>query len=125
MIAYIDYKTKIIPLKYNITIACIGIFNLFYTNINILLFLIPTIIVFVLLLLCAYSTDGGIGGGDIQLLTALTLIVGKDIFFVIIYTSIIGSLYAIPLLIRKKKSLKSGLALAPFITLGTLTYLIF
>lgn len=123
IIAYIDFKTYLIPLKYNIAIACVGIVNLIYNSTNILSYLISTIIIFILLMLGAYLTDGGIGGGDIQLFTALTLIVGKDILYIIMYTSIIGTIFLIPLILAKKLKLKSGVALAPFIMLGTLTHL--
>jgi len=122
IISYIDFKTKTIPLKYNIIIGCLGTLNLLLNITNFKLYIFSTIIVFSIFTIIAIVTNGAIGGGDIKLLTALTLIFGENIFFIVFYTYILTAVIAIVMILIKKCKLKSSVALAPFITLGTLIY---
>lgn len=133
IVAYIDYKTMIIPDKSHILIAFLGIINIALDFKNIKIYILSTIIVFsfffIIAIISSYVINGkdgesGIGGGDIKLFTALSLVFGYDMFWVIEYTYIIASVVAIIMLILKKTNLKSSVALAPFIMLGTLAHLL-
>lgn len=123
IIAYIDYKQKIIPDKLNVAIAILGIINITLDFKNIKTYILSTIIVFTFFFILAVLSKGGIGGGDIKLFTALSLVFGYDMLWIIEYSYIIAAVVSIIMLILKKTNLKSSVALAPFIMLGTLAHL--
>lgn len=87
---------------------------------------IVALICFVMLLLAAFLSKGGIGAGDIKLLSALavcggSLIIIGTVFYSVLYCSICATY----LLLSKKQSKKDGLPYAPFILLGYVTTIIF
>lgn len=123
-IGFIDYKQKIIPDKLNILIAALGIINVIYDFGNIKSYLISAVSVFAFFLFLAMVTDGGIGGGDIKLLTALALIFGKDILLVLLFTYTTSIIVLIPGLIFKKLKFNSSIALGPFVAFGVLVKVI-
>lgn len=119
-IAYVDYKQKIIPDKQNLIIALLGIFNLIINFENCKVYIASAAITFTVFLLLAVITDGGIGGGDIKLLTALSLIFGTNILTVITITFTVATIFSIPKLFFKQMSVKENVPLAPFVCLAVI-----
>lgn len=119
-IAYNDYKHKIIPDKLNSMIALLGIFNLILNYENCKIYIASAAITFAVFLLLAVLTDGGIGGGDIKLLTALSLIFGINILEIVAITFTSATIILIPGLILKLINTKANVALAPYICFGVI-----
>jgi len=119
-IAYIDYKQKIIQDKFNIIMVLLGIFNLIINFQNCKVYIASAAIAFTVFLLMAVITDGGIGGGDIKLLTALSLIFGTNILEIVAITFTSATIILIPGLISKRINAKENVALAPFVCFGVI-----
>jgi len=114
-IAYIDYKQKIIPDSLNIVVALLGIFNLILNYKNCKIYIASSAIVLAAFLFLAVLTDGGVGGGDIKLFTALSIIFGPEIMLVITLTFIIAAAISISKVLFKRINMKDSIALAPYI----------
>jgi len=123
-ISYIDYKQKIIPDKLNVIIAMLGIFNLIINFQNCKVYIASAAIIFTVFLLLAIITDGGIGGGDIKLLTALSLIFGTNILTVITITFTVAAIFSMLKLFLKQMSVKENVPLAPFVCLSVIMVVI-
>lgn len=66
----------------------------------------------------------GMGGGDIKLLAMLGAFLGwKAILPIIFFSSLIGSLVGVPLMLLKKADTKLAIPFGPFLALGALIYL--
>ncbi|MBP1926719.1 leader peptidase (prepilin peptidase)/N-methyltransferase [Sedimentibacter acidaminivorans] len=119
-ISNIDYKQKIIPDMLSLIIALLGIFNLIINFQNCKVYIASAAIAFAVFLLIAIITGGGIGGGDIKLLTALSLIFGTNILDIVAITFTSATIILIPGLISKRINTKVNLALAPYICFGVI-----
>ena len=76
---------------------------------------------FLLLLVVAIVSKGGMGGGDIKLFAVLGLFVGvKGIFLTFILASLFGAIAGALLLLLKKTSRKEPIPFAPFIGMAAL-----
>lgn len=122
-ISVIDYKQKIIPGKLNIMVAMLGIFNLILNYENCKIYIASSAITFAVFLLLALITDGGIGGGDIKLFTALALIFGTKILLIVAFTFVLAAVISMMKILTKKADLKESIALAPYICAGTVLYM--
>lgn len=123
-ISYIDYKQKIIPDKFNLLLTILGIFNLIIDKQNCKNYITITAIIFTVFLLTAIITNGGIGGGDIKLFTALSLVFGIQILKIISLTFLLAGVYVAYLLIVKNQDTNSNVALGPYICAGTIINLL-
>jgi leader peptidase (prepilin peptidase)/N-methyltransferase len=123
-ISYIDYKRKIIPDKLNLILALFGIFNLIINFQNCKVYIASAAITFTVFLLLAIITDGGIGGGDIKLLTALSLIFETNILTVITITFTVATIFSMLKLFLKQMSVKENVPLAPFVCLSVIMVVI-
>lgn len=66
----------------------------------------------------------GMGGGDIKLLAMIGAFLGwKAILPIIFFSSLIGSLVGVPLMLVKKADSKLAIPFGPFLALGALVYL--
>nr|WP_312579573.1 prepilin peptidase [Sedimentibacter sp.] len=119
-ISHIDFKQKIIPDKLNLIMVLLGIFNLIINLENCKEYIASASISFTVFLLMAIITDGGIGGGDIKLLTALSLIFGTNILDIVAITFTSATIILIPGLISKRINTKANVALAPYICFGVI-----
>ena len=118
-ISIIDHKQKIIPDKLNLIIALLGIFNLILNFKNCKMYIASSAITFAVFLFIAIITDGGIGGGDIKLLTALSLIYGSQMLEIIFFSFLLAGCAAAYLIIVNKQKSITCIALGPFICAGT------
>ena len=123
-IAYIDYKQKIIPDGLNLIIALLGIFNLILNFENCKIYIASAAITFAVFLFVAVITDGGIGGGDIKLFTALGFIFGPEMLLIIAVTFSLAAIISLIRVVLKRINIKESIALAPYICLGVCTCLI-
>ncbi len=68
----------------------------------------------------------GMGIGDVKLMAGLGLLFGyPDVLMVMMASFVLGTLYAIPLLVTRQKSMKSMLPFGPFIVLATFAVFFF
>ncbi|MDD5430640.1 MAG: prepilin peptidase [Candidatus Pacebacteria bacterium] len=147
----IDYRLNIIPNELNLTLAILGIIlvaireyydkfgafagsfvgsyaALFGMRENIWAnhffgalvgFLIIGLIVFL-------TKTRGMGVGDLKLAVVLGLIFGwPDVFFILIFSFIIGALFSLYLLISGKKTFKEAVPFGPFLVIGSLAAMFF
>lgn len=119
-IAYIDFKQKIITDRLNIMITLLGILNLIMNYKNCKIYIASAAITFAVFLLLAVMINGGIGGGDIKLFTALGLIFGREIMLVITLTFTIAATISILKVIFKRINMKESIALAPYICIASI-----
>lgn len=125
IISFIDFNHMLIP---DILIILILIFWLIYIILNYLVYnldlrlinsLISSIIPGLLFLFIMVVSKGGIGGGDVILISTLGLILNLELILLnIILSFILGSLVSIFLLLFKIKSRKDPIPFGPFIILS-------
>jgi prepilin signal peptidase PulO-like enzyme (type II secretory pathway) len=76
-----------------------------------------------------FQVSGGkwIGGGDVKLAIVLGLLAGTPLkaLLVLFFSSIIGTIFSIPLLLRGKKSLKVQVPFGPFLMAATVIVVLF
>jgi leader peptidase (prepilin peptidase)/N-methyltransferase len=113
-IAFIDYKQKIIP----------DVLNLILNFENCKIYIASAAITFAAFLFVAVITDGGIGGGDIKLFTALGFIFGPEMLLIVAVTFSLAAIISIVRVMLKRINIKESIALAPYICLGVCTCLI-
>jgi leader peptidase (prepilin peptidase) / N-methyltransferase len=120
LIAAIDQSTQGIPDILNIPLIVISIaFGITQGHLSLIAFLIGTGFFFIQ---WAVSRGKWIGSGDVLLSIALTALLGKWNLVLVMLCSayIVGSIFAVYLLIKKKCSGQDHLAFAPFLVIGTL-----
>ncbi|WP_130807161.1 prepilin peptidase [Senegalia massiliensis] len=127
VISFIDYSYQIIPDK----LIVLGFFII--TPIN-LLYNFPSSLINGLLglfisgglfLSIAFISKGGMGGGDIKLISLIGYLLGLKIFMVIIISFILGALVSIILLVTNAKNRKDAIAFGPFIAIASIIVMLF
>lgn len=109
--AWIDWKRRIIPDW--LTLPLIGVAVLYHLFIgNLLVSILSGVFVLVVLLVLAMATKGGIGGGDIKLLTFLAIAIGFPMIGTLIMISFLMAILFAKIMNRKE------VPLAPAILLG-------
>lgn len=77
-------------------------------------------------LLVSIIFNNGMGGGDIKLMGMLGFFIGTNKIIMVIFLSFfIGTLFALPLLLFKKKSRKETIPFGPFIAVSTLITMLY
>lgn len=127
--AYTDLKTHIIEDEVTVLGVLLGLVYNFVLYIKgdreRVLFNVVLFFVYMLLFGVAGLYLRIIGGGDVKLIMALTLLVGNPgISFIIMLTSILGITYGVYLLVLKKCILSTKVALGPVICVSTLVLLV-
>ncbi|MCB0342837.1 MAG: prepilin peptidase [Pseudobdellovibrionaceae bacterium] len=73
----------------------------------------------------ALRKEEGMGGGDIKLLAWIGALLGwKSIPFVILASSLVGSVVGILIMIRSREGMKAAIPFGPYLALGALIYMI-
>lgn len=68
----------------------------------------------------------GMGGGDIKLMAMIGTIVGwKGILFTIFFSSLIGTLAGIAIMLRTKNGMKVAVPFGPFLSISAVAYIFF
>lgn len=124
--AVIDFKIKKIPNYIPITfflvrVIFIVIEAVFYKLAlkSVLLSLVSSLVCLIVLFLLSVLTKGGLGMGDVKLITALAFCIGIQTTLATLFFSMLFTLFtAIFLLLFKKKSAKDAIPFGPFILFG-------
>ncbi|QUH20397.1 prepilin peptidase [Alkaliphilus sp. B6464] len=75
-------------------------------------------------LMVIYSLVSGIGGGDVKLISVLSLIFGfKETFLIFALSTILGAVASLFLILIKKVKLNTKVPLSPFIVVVTMFFL--
>ncbi len=134
ILAVTDGKKKVIPNA--VVLAALGVFVVIITT-GILtdseegirqlgISLAGGIFAGLAFLICYVISRKAIGGGDIKMATVLGLYVGAQYILMDLFAGIVCcAIYSIVMIIRKKMTVKDGVALAPFLYLGTLLVLLY
>jgi len=68
----------------------------------------------------------GMGGGDIKLLAMIGGFIGwKGVLFTIFFSSAVGTVSGLLLMLREKKGMKLAIPFGPFLSLGAIAYIFF
>ncbi len=126
VLAFIDWKTHLIPNKYMMATALMGILilpvNPFVTFASAAL---GVLIVGGLLFLASRGTRGQIGMGDAKLFAVLGLIFGlKASFMILLYALVVSGLLGLILIVFRRVTRKTALPFAPFVLLAMMTELL-
>jgi prepilin signal peptidase PulO-like enzyme (type II secretory pathway) len=134
LLAYIDYKQKIIPNKILMSMIVI---RLIFITVEAILYknMIYSIILSSFLglvagggtfLLAAFIIKNSIGMGDVKLVAVIGLYVGiGDLFSCIILSLLISLIVGVILILSKKINSKDFIPFAPFLMIGTILTLFF
>lgn len=118
-VTFIDLKYQIIPDGLVLTIFAAGIPAAFLSGLSPWEHVIGFFAVSVLLLIIAFLSNGGMGGGDIKLMAAAGLFLGwKLIVLSLMIASIVGAIISVGLLVLKKADRKSMVPFGPFLSIG-------
>lgn len=125
VIFFIDLRTLTIPNSLVFILFLISLIYNVYTN-NVLDGFIGFIFGFILFLVIALITHGGMGGGDIKLVGALGLLLGFNLTLVMVFLSFtLGGIISLILLTTKIKTKKDPIPFGPFIVISTYITLFF
>lgn len=116
-----DISTQEIDYKYQLMIFISIIMLDIYEN---KFYLLEMIVVFVIFFLIMVISKG-LGGADVNVYSLLTLLIGKKIIYVYIISILIASIFALYILLIKKKDKRYQLSFIPFIYVAFLLFLIF
>lgn len=126
VITFIDLKLQIIPDGLVILIFIAGIGATFLSGLSPWAHIIGFFAVSVLLLLIAFLSNGGMGGGDIKLMAAAGLFLGWQLILLsLMIASIVGAVISIGLLLLKKADRKSMVPFGPFLSIGILISILY
>lgn len=124
--AVIDLKLRIIPNYISLTLivgrVILAIFEFIFTN-DALGYLISSLIggsaCILLLIIANKISKGGIGGGDIKLLTCIGFVCGlQEVVTTMLLAVVVCIIVSVVLLLLKKLTTKDHLPFGPFIYLG-------
>lgn len=125
IISFIDYYHKVIP---DILVVIIFILTTLYKLTLLILYktpfyLLDSILALlfggILFLVIAIVSKGGMGGGDIKLISVLSFILGlKKALLNILLSFVIGAVFSVFLLLFKKKGKKDAISFGPFINIA-------
>lgn len=118
-VSYTDLKNRIIP---NEAVLTLLIYSFFIID-NYKQSIVMGLFVFLLHLVLAVITNGGVGGGDIKLMSVMAFMMGFNVTFLVLPLAVMMVLTAI-YCITTRKGLKYTVPLAPYIFLSYITLLV-
>lgn len=127
IITFIDIDHKLIPNRIVIAMLSIGlIYELVVRPVSLLDALIGFFAASVPLLIIAFLSKGGIGGGDIKLMAVVGIFLGwKGVLLALFIGAVTGAIIGIIGMILKKKKRKDVIPFGPFLCLGILVAIIY
>ncbi|AFK94255.1 MULTISPECIES: prepilin peptidase [Thermoanaerobacterium] len=122
-ISYIDFKSRIIPNKIILPAYILSaLYNIYLLFTNKTMFynnIIAFCIAFGFMFIIGLLSKGALGGGDIKLYGLLGLSLGlHSVIKIILYSTLIGSIIAIFLVLFKIKKYNDSIPFGPFIAAG-------
>lgn len=132
LLTIIDIKKQIIPniivfilFVFVVLFDLMQVFILYNGNLSFgLSFVIGGILAFVIFLASSVISRGGVGAGDIKLLTVIGLATGYGVINIMFYTLVVMFLYSIIMLLLKRVKLRDHVPMVPFIYIGILLFFI-
>jgi len=101
------------------------LFLIFEKNLNLINSFLGLLVSGLLFILIIFMSKGGMGDGDVILISSLGFILGiKKILLTILLSFIIGAIFSIFMLISNIKGMKDPIPFGPFIILGFIISLI-
>jgi len=137
IIFFIDLENFIIPDTLNFSIMGLALFKNFLPNFNTSLIheinqsIIGGMVGYICIWLIIYlyktfKKIDGMGLGDAKLMAGIGFLFGwQSIPFALFVSSILGLIFVIPSLIKKKKNMRSEIPFGPFIILASLIYFVY
>jgi len=127
LIAFVDFKTMLIPNWSVLLILVLGIlFAFFNHDASWVERLIGFFAAGLVLLLIYIFSGGGIGGGDIKLMAAAGFFLGwKLTLWAMLVGSIIGGVFGVVILASGKGQLKTAIPYGPFLVIGIIGSILF
>jgi len=127
LIAFVDFKTMLIPNWSVLLILVLGIlFAFFNHDASWVERLIGFFAAGLVLLLIYIFSRGGIGGGDIKLMAAAGFFLGwKLTLWAMLVGSIIGGVFGVVILASGKGQLKTAIPYGPFLVIGIIGSILF
>lgn len=127
VLSFIDLKHFLIPNSLVILLLITGaIYHLVLGELSLLQLFGGMVVGFIVPLLIALFSGGGMGGGDIKLCAAMGLWLGYPaIIYAMFIGALLGSIIGIILMILKLKTRKDPIPFGPFLVLGLLAIFFF
>ncbi|WP_022670525.1 prepilin peptidase [Hippea alviniae] len=128
--SFVDFKHYIIPDRISLGLMVLGLVFGYFAH-RFLFSLYGLVFGFALLYFVAVLgkllfKKEAMGGGDIKLLGGIGAFVGiKGVLFVLFFSSLIGSLVGIALIIAKKTEMSGRIPFGPYLSFAALIYLFF
>jgi leader peptidase (prepilin peptidase)/N-methyltransferase len=121
IITVIDLEHQIIPDVITLPGIILGLLINFFLGQGLINYLIGSLVGGGLFFLVAVMSKGGMGGGDIKLISMLGAFLGWfNILLTILISSFLGAVIGLALIIIKKKKRKDPIPFGPFIALGAM-----
>lgn len=79
-LSYVDIKKRVVP---DLAVLALFLYSFFVVK-NFRMSIIVGLFVFIINLTLAVITEGGIGGGDIKLMSVLAFVMGEDFFLLLL-----------------------------------------
>lgn len=114
---YSDIKGRIISNKLNLIALILGIVIWIIQGAD-LYYFISLLLSFTALLLISFITNGGIGGGDIKLLSVIGLYIGILDWLILFILALVSALIFIGTVYVTKNKLIKNIVFAPYILIG-------
>lgn len=120
VVAWMDWDTRIIYDRFHICIFLLGIPALWlFPEHTVAERLIGAAAVSLPMLLLSYLVEGAFGGGDIKLMASSGWLLGvRSILFAMFAGIVLGAVYCIGMMLRKKLNRKDHFAFGPFLAAG-------
>lgn len=128
-ITVLDYRHKIILDRLNLMILILALMTMIL-NQSYKSSIIGFMVFGFGFLFLSLATGGGIGGGDIKMIAPIGLMFGvAGTYYIFTWTFLYAGAIAFPKMISKivfkRKNLNESIALGPYISLGTLTFILY
>lgn len=120
---YTDLKGRIITDKLNIMALVLGGAFWIIEGMD-LYYFISLFLSFIILVIIAFIIEGGIGGGDIKLLTVISFYIGILNWLTMFAIALIIALIIIGIIYLIKKEVMKNIVFAPYILIGYLSILL-
>ena len=132
VVIFVDIEHMIIPDEVSIGGIIIGfIFSFFNKNITYIdsllgIFIGGGILYLIIKGYFLLTKKEGMGGGDVKLLAMIGAFLGyKSLFFVILFSSLLGTIVGIPLMLLKGKDKNFAIPFGPFLSGAAIIYIYF
>lgn len=115
-----DFEQYMLFDAMTISLAALGAARIFFCGMNVVDYLVASIIGGGIFLLVAILSRGGLGGGDVKLIAALGLWLGEKLLTVVLLATVVGGLVALLMILLDKKNRGSYFAYGPYFAIAAI-----